>query len=125
MFIGEVSKITGLSRKAIRLYEEKGLIPTPQRRGRYRVYSDHEIEVLHLIIEAKSLGVTLTKLKGILVSHNGELDWNRVNQFLHEVKQELEIESIRISENLKRVNNCITSINSCSKVVDSAPKGRE
>lgn len=30
----------GASRKAIRLYESLGLIPEPQRKGRYRIYSE-------------------------------------------------------------------------------------
>lgn len=125
MFIGEVSKKTGLSVKAIRLYEEKELIRSPVRRGRYRVYTDGDIEVLRLIVEAKSLGVSLAKLKGVIAYRNGKIDWNKINQFLHSVKEGLEAELLQVSNNIKKVNKCMASIDSCSNVVDSTPKGRE
>lgn len=48
MFIGEVSRKTGLSIKAIRLYEELGLIQTPQRQGRYRIYKHSDVDILNL-----------------------------------------------------------------------------
>ena len=47
MYIGELSKRTGLSVKAIRLYEEKGLVKPPLRVGRYRVYQESDIEVFN------------------------------------------------------------------------------
>jgi hypothetical protein len=37
LLIGQVSERTGASGKAIRHYERVGLLPTPVRRGRYRV----------------------------------------------------------------------------------------
>lgn len=124
MFIGEVAKKTGLSVKAIRFYEEKGLIHTPNRQGRYRVYTDADIEVLELISEAKKLGVTLAKLKGVIVYRNGEVDWGRIKKFLEEVKHELENELSLLSSNVQRIENCIKSIDVCPRTLDSPPKGR-
>ena len=49
MYIGEVAKKTSLSIRAIRLYEEKGLIKPLPRKGKYRVYNKSHIEILHLI----------------------------------------------------------------------------
>jgi MerR family copper efflux transcriptional regulator len=74
MYIGEASKETGLSIKAIRFYEEIGLIKQPQRKGRYRIYKETDIELLALIKEAKDLGITLSKLKGVIVYNNGKVD---------------------------------------------------
>ncbi|MFC1235121.1 MerR family transcriptional regulator [Vibrio sp. F74] len=125
MFIGEVSKRTGLSIKAIRFYEEKGLIRSPLRQGRYRVYTDTDIEILSLISEAKKLGVTLARLKNVIVYHDGEIDWARINQFLIEVKNELQAEMLAISRKVKKVEKCIDAMNFSSNTLDSSLKGRE
>ncbi|WDE02610.1 MerR family transcriptional regulator [Thalassomonas actiniarum] len=118
MFIGEVSKNTGLSIKAIRLYEEKGLIPAPKRRGRYRVYAASDVEVLRLIFEAKRLGVTLARLKNVIVYRQGEVDWQHINHFLKRVKVELEVQLTTIAGNIRQVEKCIASIDSCPVIAD-------
>ncbi|CAM3961705.1 MerR family transcriptional regulator [Pseudoalteromonas byunsanensis] len=124
MFIGEVARQTGLSVKAIRFYEQKGLIKKPLRQGRYRVYTASDVEVLKLIREAKELGVTLAKLKGVIVYQNDQVDWERINLFLQQLKIEMQEQVLRISNNIAKVSQCIRTIESCPKVLDSAVKGR-
>ena len=46
MKINDVEKITGLSRKAIRLYESKGLISVSRDENTYRNYSSEDVEKL-------------------------------------------------------------------------------
>ena len=49
MNIGVVSKLTGLSSKSIRLYEDKGLITAPLRsESGYREYSQQHVNQLNL-----------------------------------------------------------------------------
>lgn len=113
MFIGEVSRKTGLSIKAIRLYEELGLIQTPQRQGRYRIYKHSDVDILKLIVQAKLLGVKLSELKGIIVYKNNQVDWQRIEGFLVEVRKRLLREQTLLAEKLKNVESCIEAINSC------------
>ncbi|KDM93548.1 MerR family transcriptional regulator [Photobacterium galatheae] len=115
MYIGEVSKQTGLSVKAIRLYEDMGLIRTPPRQGRYRVYTDTDIEVLRLIAEAKQLGVTLNRLKGVIHYHQGEADWGRIHRFLLEVRETLLAEQVLLTQKIQQVEQCLQSMNDCPK----------
>lgn len=65
MYIGELSKKTGVSVKAIRHYEDIALIKSPLRDGKYRVYDDSYIQVLGMIKTAKGLGFTLEELRTI------------------------------------------------------------
>ena len=65
MYIGELSKKSGLSIKAIRHYEDIGLIGTPKRNGKYRIYDDSYLDVLAMIKLAKTLGFTLNELQNI------------------------------------------------------------
>ncbi|GAB2884138.1 MerR family transcriptional regulator [Microbulbifer echini] len=124
MFIGEASKKTGLSIKAIRLYEEKGIIKAPKRQGRYRVYTNADIEVLNLISEAKELGVTLSTLKNVVTYESGRVDWEKISRFLVEVKDQLIGEMQTIRDRVTRVERCLDGIESCPKGLDSPPKGR-
>ncbi len=65
MYIGKVSELTGASRKAIHLYESLGLIPKPNRKGKYRVYTEIDIAVIKLIRRAQTVGFSLAELKEI------------------------------------------------------------
>ncbi|KZM42429.1 transcriptional regulator [Marinomonas sp. SBI22] len=110
MYIGEASKLTGLSVKAIRLYEEKGLIRVPARSGSYRIYSKADIEILNLIAESKRLGVTLASLKNVIVYNENGVDWHRIKLFLQEVKAKLIAERKLIDDRIHLVENCIREI---------------
>ena len=46
MKINDVERITGLTQKAIRLYESKGLVNIARDENGYRNYSDEDIEDL-------------------------------------------------------------------------------
>lgn len=111
MYIGEASKRTGLSIKAIRFYEEKGLIVRPARIGRYRVYQQNDIELLILIKEAKELGITLSQLKGVIVYHNGKVDWAIIKIFLAEVRQQLVNQIVDINKKIESLDQCYEQIN--------------
>lgn len=67
-YIGQVADLTGASRKAIRLYEEQGLLPPPARRGTYRIYSDKELFMVHVIKHAQSYGFNLTELRELIAA---------------------------------------------------------
>ena len=63
LYIGKVAEMTGASCKAIRHYESLGLLPTPQRRGKYRIYSEQDVFLVHMIKHAQTLGFSLAELK--------------------------------------------------------------
>ncbi|MDT2046952.1 MerR family transcriptional regulator [Priestia aryabhattai] len=63
--IDEVTKMTGLTKRAIRYYEEIGLILPPSRtKGNVRLYTENEINELKKVAEAKEvLGFSLQELQ--------------------------------------------------------------
>lgn len=63
--IGELAEALGTTTRAIRFYEEKGLL-TPQRVGQNRIYTRRERARLQLILRGKSLGLTLRELQEYL-----------------------------------------------------------
>ncbi|WP_244187854.1 heavy metal-responsive transcriptional regulator [Streptomyces regalis] len=65
--VGRVAKQTGLSPKAVRLYEAHGLIDPPERTpAGYRTYTDKALPELHFIRQAQTLGLSLKEIKRIL-----------------------------------------------------------
>jgi len=110
MYIGEASKKTGLSIKAIRFYEAKGLIKPPERVGRYRVYHSTDIELLLLIKEAKDIGVTLSQLRSVIEFNKGVVDWRNIKLFLAEIRQQLVREMEVLSQKIENLDQCYQQI---------------
>ena len=70
--IGEAAQRTQLSRKAIRLYEHKGLLPPAQRSDSgYRLYSDDDLAVLSFIRRARAMDLHLDEIADILDLQRG------------------------------------------------------
>jgi MerR family transcriptional regulator, copper efflux regulator len=66
--VGQVARMTGLSGKAIRLYELRGLLPTLPRSARgYRLFDKADIEVLRFIRQARTIGLRLDEIAEVLV----------------------------------------------------------
>ena len=59
--ISQVASQHGVTPRALRFYESRGLI-SPRRQGRGRYYSARDIDRLMLILKAKKLGFTLTEI---------------------------------------------------------------
>ncbi|MBI3515736.1 MAG: helix-turn-helix domain-containing protein [Proteobacteria bacterium] len=64
--IGELSRRTGCHIETIRYYERIGLMPWPDRRGRYRHYDGTGVTHLAFIRRARNLGFTLDEIRALL-----------------------------------------------------------
>lgn len=65
--VAEIGRRTGLSRKALRHYEELGLVePAARTDAGYRLYDDEALRRIELVNRAKVLGLTLTEAKEFL-----------------------------------------------------------
>jgi len=68
--ITELSRELGLTTRAIRHYEDKGLL-RPQRRGRMRIYTPQDRVRLRLIQRGRRLGFPLDEIGEILGMYDG------------------------------------------------------
>jgi MerR family mercuric resistance operon transcriptional regulator len=66
MAIGEFSRRTGGNIETIRYYERIGLLPVPDRSGRYRRYGAADVRRLMFIRRARELGFTLDAVRALL-----------------------------------------------------------
>jgi len=68
MLIGEIAEFFGVSRKAIRLYEKKGIIKPVEvdAQNGYRYYSADQVQQLNALLELKALGFSLDEIKTVM-----------------------------------------------------------
>ena len=71
--IGELAREFDLTTRAIRFYEDCGLI-TPQRQGRNRVYTARDRTRLKLTLRGKRLGLTLAEVKELVDMYESPRD---------------------------------------------------
>ena len=65
--VAEVGRRTGLTRKALRLYEELGLVePAARTEAGYRLYGDADRQRLAFIRKARAIGLTLDEIRQLL-----------------------------------------------------------
>ena len=72
MTIGEASRRSGFTIKALRFYERRGILRSASRRPNgYRVYCETDLGRMSFIRDAKALGLTLGAIIDIVNSSNG------------------------------------------------------
>lgn len=98
MYIGEVSRLSGASAKAIRHYEAMGLLGRVQRAGTYRCYEQDDVERIGLIRQALALGLRLAELQPVLVQGAPEPDWERLRLLIVAKREALARERARLQQ---------------------------
>jgi DNA-binding transcriptional MerR regulator len=107
--IGDLSREFDLTTRAIRFYEDLGLLQ-PERSGpggRNRVYSVRDRTRLKLTLRAKRLGLSLTEAKDIIDSYDGPRDTGaQLNKFLEVLalhRKQIEEQMADLQSNLDEI----------------------
>lgn len=103
--IGELSAAFSLSPRAIRFYEDQGLL-APQRAGTTRVYTKRDRARLQLILRGKRLGFTLADIRQFLDLYDADrtkhrqmaMMLDRTRARIAELEQQLEDITITLAE---------------------------
>ncbi len=92
LLIGEISARSGVSRKALRLYETNGILPAPRRTAsRYRMYGPDALAVLAFVKQAKRLGFQLKEIKEIVaIRRSGSAPCSHVRTLVERKATELD-----------------------------------
>jgi DNA-binding transcriptional MerR regulator len=106
--IGELAREFDLTTRAIRFYEDCGLI-SPQRSGRNRVYTARDRTRLKLTLRGKRLGLTLAEVKEIVDMYESPRDTlpqlKRFLAVLAEHRQQLERQMADLNATLDEVRS--------------------
>ncbi|MFF4561322.1 MerR family DNA-binding protein [Streptomyces sp. NPDC001435] len=69
--VGQAAKAAGITRKAVRVYEARCLLPTAERtQAGYRLYNERDLELLTFIRRARTLGLHLDDIHDVLAVRN-------------------------------------------------------
>ncbi|QVQ50420.1 MerR family transcriptional regulator [Spiractinospora alimapuensis] len=73
MYIGEVAKRAGVSARAVRHYEQAGLVTSTRAGNGYRVYPDGAVTRVANIAHLVSVGLTLADVREFLPCLDGDV----------------------------------------------------
>ena len=84
MRIGELAAKAGINTKTLRFYEEKGLLPRPERTANgYRDYEPTVLARLDFIRRGQAAGLTLAQIRDVIeVRDSGDAPCGHVYQLL-------------------------------------------
>ena len=125
MNISEAAKLTNLSTKSIRLYEDKGVITAPFRsENGYRSYDKKQIKELGIVAKARSAGFSLDECRALVeladnpCRESADVKAKALSK-LEEVNQKIE-DLLAIQKTLKEwVEQCPGDSNSHCPIIDS------
>lgn len=66
MTINEIAKEINVTKRAIKYYEEQGLLHVSKDSNGYRNYSDKDVETLRMISVYRKLGISISDIKNLL-----------------------------------------------------------
>ena len=100
MTSGEIAKKAGVSQKAVRLYDEKGLLkPTGYSEGNYRLYDKEALQILEKIVALKQIGFSLEEIRDNLTSGDAK-----------DIEEALEMQLAVMEEKRYRIDMVIDAI---------------
>jgi DNA-binding transcriptional MerR regulator len=117
--IQEVARELGVTMRALRFYEDKGLI-VPQRVGTTRIYGKREVARARLVLRGRRLGFTVREIKEFLDLY--DLDPEHAEQrrrFLVRVRERL----VELEERKAAIDETIAELRALEKeAADSLAK---
>src|SRR4051812_1284393 len=78
--IDELAARSGVPSRAIRLYQAKGVLPAPRKRGRVALYDDSHIEHLQVVGELQDKGLRLRAIQDLV--SRADLDRDAIHKWL-------------------------------------------
>lgn len=78
--IGKLAEASGCGIEAVRFYEREGILPIPQRRGRYRLYDADDVVRVRFVRRARDLGFGLDVVRKLLLLTDGGGDCDDARQ---------------------------------------------
>jgi MerR family copper efflux transcriptional regulator len=108
MTIGTLSRRTGVPVKALRAYEDMGLLYTVGRSpGNYQLFGDEALWCVGVVTRLRGLGLTLEEIRGVAAGYlqdTGEPAGPRLAGLLRSVRARTERHIAELRERLRRID---------------------
>lgn len=96
MLLNEIVKEVGMTKRAIKYYEEKGLLSVKKDNNGYRNYAKEDVETLKKISIYRKLGICIDDIKKLLETNDKRILLDVYHQKLQEKQmQESELEALK------------------------------
>ncbi len=106
MNIGELSKLSGVSSKMIRRYEEDGIVAKAKRTDSgYRVYQAQDVQIFKFIKRSRELGFSLSDTKQLVSL------WRNKSRSSAKVKEIAQKHVLDLTEKLNETKQMILQLN--------------
>jgi MerR family transcriptional regulator, copper efflux regulator len=109
MTIGTLSRRTGVPVKALRAYEDMGLLYTVGRSpGNYRLFDDEALWCVAVVSGLRRLGLTLEEIRGVAVDYLRKTDepvGPRLAGVLKNVRARTERQIVELRERLQLIDD--------------------
>ncbi|MFT7867491.1 MULTISPECIES: MerR family transcriptional regulator [Amycolatopsis] len=112
MRIGELSKATGVSSRALRYYEQQGLLRSERRPNGYREYSPDSIEVVAFVQDMFHAGLSSDVVRDILPCARDEHprgDCTELVARVRQIRDELLRQEQTIAERRRRLDTYLAN----------------
>ncbi|WP_292898822.1 MULTISPECIES: MerR family transcriptional regulator [unclassified Nitratireductor] len=108
--IGEMAREFGVTLRALRFYEDKGLL-TPERIGTSRLYSRNDKLRLQQILLGRKIGFSLSDIKEVLDLHDPAKDRGAGNvEQLKLVLRKSERQMVRLEKQQRSIEDAISEL---------------
>src|SRR5271169_148033 len=100
--IGDIARLAEVSIRAVRFYEEKGLLEPPARTSSgMRLYDDRDLQRIRLIRRLKNVGLHLGQIMDAVSTSGGPGRRSRIEHTLSVLKMEAQHSRDKVAELLK------------------------
>ncbi len=113
MYIGEASKKSGATVKAIRLYEELSLLPNISRENSYRVFTEEDIFIIKFIKIAQTFDFKLSELKDVIYPEGNLANWENIRKAISLKEEKITKEISRLQNHKKDLDSYSNEIKQC------------
>ena len=125
MQINEVIQKVDLTKRAIKYYEEQGLISVNKDKNGYRNYSEEDVKTLKEISVQRKLGISIKDIKVLLNTKDKQLLENIYKEKLSKIKEnQKEIDSLRKfidNDNVEEIYNILDFENLACSIQEMIP----
>jgi len=123
MQIGRLSAATGVPVRTIRFYEERGILPPPDRTDSgYRDYDERSVHRLRFLRSAQDAGLTLAEIRSVLaVRETGEAPCVHTRELLERKRDEVE-DRLRELAELRRDLDRLVAVAAAMSPSDCRPE---
>ncbi|TKB09585.1 MerR family transcriptional regulator [Desulforhopalus sp. IMCC35007] len=118
-FIGDMSRLCNISKKALRYYDEINLISSQRDDcNNYRFYTDESLLAVPVIKYYKQMGFTLEQMKEFIEGHNSNV-FKSIQRCFKEKLRELEQEQISLQRKQISVKDWYELIKEAETVIEN------